>query len=179
MTRHRYAWRALLPDYLRGMGGFGFAAAGAIFLRPVPAGFWLLFGLAFFFLAFALRTGLRQVSAVDLSGEALRRQGPFATVIFWEEIRALHLRYYSTKRDKSRGWMQLTVRGPGWRRIAVDQTIDDFPGLAARIAAEAEARGVGLNETSRANLLALGIRPARPEREPGVRPGQLRGKVSG
>jgi hypothetical protein len=179
MTHHRYAWQSLLPDYLRGMGGFGLAAAGVIFLHPVPIGLWLLFGLAFLFLAFALRTGLRQFSTVDVSREALMRRGPFATVIFWREIRALDLRYYSTKRDKSHGWMQLTVRGPGRRRIAFDQTIGDFCGLAARIAAEAEARGVSLSETSRANLLALGIRPVRPEREPEVQPGKMRGKVSG
>lgn len=179
MTRHRYAWQALLPDYLRGIGGGGLAAGGVIFLHPATVAAWPLAGLALLFLAFALRTALRQVGAIEVSAEALRRRGPFGQAIFWGEIRALDLRYYSTRRDKSGGWMQLTVRGPGRRRIAADQAIGDFRALAARVAAEAEAHGARVSETSRANLFALGIRLERAQPEPGEAPGQAREKVSG
>ena len=64
------------------------------------------------------------------------------------------IRYFSTKRDRSDGWLQLDVRGGG-RRISADSTISDFPGLVTAVTSAARQRGIELSPTTLANLGAL------------------------
>lgn len=87
---------------------------------------------------------------------------PTGTVLSWEHLDRLRLRYYSTRRDRSDGWMTLTLAGlaPSGRRVrlGLDSTVDGFIEIARAAAAAAVRNGVALKPSTVANLNALDIR---------------------
>jgi hypothetical protein len=70
----------------------------------------------------------------------------------------MKLAYYSTRRDRQRGWMHLTLRGRG-RRLGIDSSIDGFETIAEAALDAATRRNVALSNVTRANLVALGLAP--------------------
>ena len=73
--------------------------------------------------------------------------------------------YYSTRRDRRDGWMQLELRS-GWKKVCLDSRIEGFADLVSRSASAAKVRGLTLNAATSANLAALG---ASLHTEPGAR----------
>lgn len=156
MTRHTYPASALLGDYLR-------AAAGLIpafaILAVAPMGIFeatLLGGLALLFAAFAIRTALRQFTRIEVTEAALRASGALRSRISWDELDRMRLAYYSTRRDRRDGWMQLELRS-GWSTLRVDSGIIGFSELVTASAEAAAMRGLSLDPATLANLQALGI----------------------
>ena len=106
-----------------------------------------------------VRTAGRQLSRFESGEEALARTGPSLAgrrTIAWSELSDLRLRFYSTRRDRARGWMQLKLRSPGGR-LSVDSTLDGFDAIARRAAAAAVRNRLALGSATLANLAALGI----------------------
>jgi len=66
------------------------------------------------------------------------------------------LAYYSTRRDRRDGWMQLELRS-GWTRVHLDSRIEGFTELVDEAARAARCRGLTLNAATLANLSALGV----------------------
>lgn len=153
---HRYPLQALAPDYARAGIGLVLTGGPVLFVQPASAILYLLLGLAGLFLVFALRTLWRHVARIEVDADGIRALGPAAKRIDWEELGDVSVRYYSTRRDRSAGWMQLTVQGGG-RRIVADSGITGFPALVAAALAAAARRGVALSESTRANAATLGI----------------------
>jgi hypothetical protein len=69
----------------------------------------------------------------------------------------MKLNYYTTRSDRSGGWMQLDL-GTGQRSISVDSRLEGFADIAGVAAQQARRRGCRLDETTLLNLKALGIR---------------------
>ena len=69
----------------------------------------------------------------------------------------MKLSYFSTKRDRSGGWMQLVVGSAGGRAVKVDSSLDGFYDIVERAARAAESRGLELSRTTRSNLRSMGI----------------------
>lgn len=157
MTRHVYSWTSLFPDYLRAAGGVLVCGGVLLFAAPASVMLWLFAGCGALFLAFGLQTALRQVTIFELSADGLRVVRPLGAAIKWEDLRGVGLRYFSTRKDRSRGWMQLTLRGGG-RTIRIDSRVSGFAALAGAAAEAAAARRLPLTPAARTNLLALGIR---------------------
>ncbi len=151
-----------MPDYLR--AGFGVATTGGLLLFVTPASvmLWLLAGFAVLFLVFGLQTARRQMTAYELGASGLRVLSPLGAVIKWEELRSVELRYYSTRKDRSNGWMQLILHGGG-RAIRIDSSVTGFAELAQAAAAAAHDRHLPLSAASRSNLASLGILQADPD----------------
>ena len=51
-------------------------------------------------------------------------------------------------------------------RIRLDSTLDDFHLIVRRAAEAAASRALSLGETTRGNLVGLGVRPPDPARPP-------------
>ena len=77
----------------------------------------------------------------------------------------LKLSYFSTKRDRSDGWMQLAVRSAGGRAVKVDSSLEGFYDIVERAARAAETTGLQLSLATRANLRSMGISVAGQEEE--------------
>ncbi|MBM3517282.1 MAG: hypothetical protein FJX56_05235 [Alphaproteobacteria bacterium] len=156
MTDHRYPIGALVPDYSR--AGIGLAVTGGPLLltNPAPAVLYALSAMALLFAVFGARTAIRQLTRIEMSERGVWQRGPLGTAVPWEGLTAVTVRYFSTRRDRKNGWMQLRLKG---RRgsILVDSTIEQFDLLASRVVREAVTRGIGLDETTRVNLVALGL----------------------
>jgi hypothetical protein len=157
MTRHAYPSSAMIGDYLRAVAGF-VPAAVILALAPVGAvAAAILGGLAALFSVFGIRTALRHGTRVEMTETGLSAAGPIAAAIRWAELDRMKLAYYSTRRDRRDGWMQLELRA-GWSRIRLDSRIDGFAELVERAARAAAARRLVLSAATVANLETLGIR---------------------
>ncbi len=141
-------------------GAAGFLLMAGLLSAAQPAGpvIWALAAAAGLFLVYFGRAVVRYLTRIELDESGIRARGPLEAVIRWEDMRSLRLNHYTTRSDRSGGWMQLDVRGAG-RSIRVDSSLADFAGLTGTIGREAARRGIALDERTRANLGALGVLP--------------------
>jgi hypothetical protein len=157
MTRHTYPTSAMLGDYFRAAAGF--IPTAAIF-ATVPVGVvaaMVLGAFATLFAVFGIRTMQRHWSRFEITESELREAGLLRTSIAWEKLDRVRLSYYSTRRDRRNGWMQLELRS-GHERICVDSRIEGFSELVEWSVRAAEKRGLPLNSATLANLAVLGVK---------------------
>jgi len=158
MSRHRYRGGALAADYARAALGLGATGGIVAFANALPIWKYVLGGLALMFLAYGVRTAFRQLAVVECSETGLAWGGPRPISIDWKDVRDVRLRYFSTRRDRSAGWLQLTVAGPRGS-IRLDSQLEGFETVAARALRAAEANGLPLAPDTTANALALAPAP--------------------
>lgn len=156
-TVHRYSMGALIGDYGRALLGLVLTLGPFAITTPLAAVTGVLAALAALFFAYGIRTVIRHCTAISVSDKAMEARGPLGTRLDWGEVRSYSLRYFSTKRDRTGGWMQLKVRGR-YRAIRVDSTIDGFETLLAASARAVRNRGLKLDSSSVENLRARGVR---------------------
>jgi hypothetical protein len=156
MTRHVYPNSAMIGDYARAAAGFVPAAAVLALAADGAVATGILVGLAALFALFGLRTALRHATRIDATETGLEVSGPLSATIRWADLDRMKLVYYSTRRDRRDGWLQLELRA-GVSTIRLDSRIDGFNVLVERAALAAAARGVELSAATLANLEALGV----------------------
>jgi hypothetical protein len=160
-TKHVYPASAMIGDYARAAAGL---VPAAVLFATTPVGSVatvVLGGFAAVFAAFGLRTALRHGTSLEMTETELRVRGPWSGTIAWKRLDRLKLAYYSTRRDRTSGWMQLEI-GAGGRRIRLDSRIEGFDRVVQRAAVAAAERGIELNEATASNLESLGIRLPLP-----------------
>jgi hypothetical protein len=153
---HAYPLSVTLADYARSGSGLALAAGPLLLVKTAPALTVVLALSAGLFLIYGLMAVRRGVSHMEVTGSGIVLHGPLATRLDWADLRRIQLAYYSTRRDRSGGWMELTLVGTR-RRVVVDSRIDQFRALAGRVVAEARARDVSLDAVTRLNLRELCI----------------------
>jgi len=162
MSRHRYPMNALLADYLRSAFGVFLPIALMLFTELLPLVFYCMAALALLFAIYGLRTAWRQGTVLTVDGDGVRQEGPLRGLldreIRWSELRDIRLRYYSTQRDRSKGWMQLILRGMGNRVvIRMDSQLTGFDDIIRQAQAAARDRGLAIDPTTATNLSSLGL----------------------
>ena len=156
MTRSfHYPFWALAGDYACGSIGLACTAVPLLFVQPAALVAWALAAAAALFLVYFGRTVCRQLTHIELDEAGIRVKGPLGAAIRWEDLRSLRLNYYSTRRDREGGWMQLRLRDARCT-IRVDSELDGFAGLVRAAATEAARLGVDLDESTRGTLVLLG-----------------------
>jgi len=153
---YRYPAGAISSDYARGLGGIVLTAGPAWTLAPAAPVYWILAGCALLFLVYLARAVVRHLTRIELSETGIAARGPFGAVIRWDELRSIKLNHYTTRSDRSGGWMQLDL-STRRRTLCVDSRLGCFSELAGAAAREALRRGYCLDEGTRVNLRALGI----------------------
>jgi hypothetical protein len=157
VARFSYPTSAMVGDYLRAAAGL---APTVMILSTVSVGSvagLVLGGFAAIFGAFAIRTALRHATGLEVSEAELRVTGLRPATLPWRELDRMKLAYYSTRRDRKSGWMQLELKAGG-ARLSIDSRLDGFDRLVRQAATAASQRDVELSEATAANLQALGIR---------------------
>ncbi len=153
----RYPRQTLWADYIRGTAGVVLCGAP---LLALDVDRWLALFLAAGFVLFAtflVRTALRQRTRYILTADTLCADGPAGALIEWNRLDRMKLSYYSTKRDRSGGWMQLLVGSDGGASVKVDSSLDGFYDIVERAARAAETIGLELSPATRANLQSMGL----------------------
>ena len=156
MSLHRYPPGSIYADYAR--AGFGLLLTVTPLLLLDLSG-WVAVPLAIcaaLFLAFAIKAGLRQASAIELTDDAVVRHGPLQRTIRLGELDTVKLSYYATRRERGSGWMQLSLRGGG-KRISAESTLSGFDQVVETAASAARQNGVVLGRRTLDNIEALGI----------------------
>ena len=159
-TSLRYLWRSLFPDFAGGGIGIALSIGPLAFAHPAGPVAWVLAAAAVLFLVYFGRTVCRQLTHIELDDDGIRVRGPAflrsRAAIRWEGLRSLRLDYYSTRRDREGGWMQLRLRDAR-RTIRIDSELEGFVDLVRVVVLEARRRGIDVDEPTRANLAVLGL----------------------
>lgn len=156
MTSHRYPRRIIVLDYTR-------AGVGTVLtlgpLTAIPtasiAGFVLSL-LSILFIFFAARTWVRSRTVAQLSEEGLAVTAMGYNAISWQDVASLELRYFATKRDRSQGWMQLTLKSAG-TTLRLESTLEGFENITRAAAGAASERKLPLSTSTLENLRALDL----------------------
>ena len=195
MSRHHYPVGALSSDYMRVAVGLALTLGPLLLLELAAPIAWLLAALAVLFFWFGLRTGLRQLSAVELSPQAIAIRGPFGRSLAWDELARMKLAYYAPRswssarrrdrqherrraeRERQRGWLQLTLRGARGRPIRVEF---DAGGLRSGAAprhgrGRAQAARASIRPPWRTSARSASIATIRPTR--GAQAGCIRSRL--
>jgi hypothetical protein len=160
-TRHVYPLSAMVGDYLRAAAGLVPAALLLALAQVGRIATMIIGGFAAIFAIFALRTVLRHGTSLEMTERELRARGVRPRTIAWCDLDRMKLAYYSTRRDRQDGWMQLELHaGRTW--LGLDSRIAGFDRLVRRAAEAAAARGLALNDATIANLRSLGVRAWEP-----------------
>ena len=156
MSLHHYPASTIAGDYFRAGIGLALTAGPLILLNPIRAVAYVLLPLAILFGLFAGRTVLRQMTRYEVTDNELRAAGLARAAIKWADLEGVELRYYSTRRDRRRGWMQLRIKSAD-DTIRLDSTLQGFSNIVGRAVEEAAERGITLSEPTQENVRALGI----------------------
>ena len=168
----RYPLKALVGDYIR--AGVGLAVGlGVLASVPASPAIVIIFGgISALFGVFGLRTVKRQATEISLDEAGIRTKGIGMGMgdasLPWSALETFKLRYYGTRRQRTRGegegFMQLTLKGGG-ASLTLESSLEGFNYIAWRAAKAARDQGIPLDPTSAGNLLDIGI-DADVEQEP-------------
>lgn len=158
MTEHRYPAHTMRAAYIRAAAGLFLTAGPLVLARPGTVISLILAALAVLFLVYGVRNWIRHLTMIRLDDGRISAVGPFPLDIGWQNLAAVTLNYYTTKRDGKGGWLQLNLKGTG-RTMRIESTIEGFAGIVERAVREAERRGVELSPATRSNLKPLGVTP--------------------
>jgi hypothetical protein len=160
VTDYRYPRKALTGDFARAGVGLVITAGPALAIPATSMTQLILVPLALLFLVFGIRTWLRSVAVIAVTARGISLSAPWQARLAWHNLKAVRLNYYSTRFDRSGGWMQLMLKGqggPDGATIRVDSTLDGFSEVARHVAAIAQSQRIPLSESTRNNFGALGI----------------------
>jgi len=163
--RLRYPLSTVAIDYFYALLGLGFTVTPLALVTPLAAVTGTLAFFALLFFLFGLRTAIRHNTFVAVSDRGVTSGGLRGANINWRDLRELKLSYFSTRRDRQGGWMQLRLRGEKLT-IRLDSTVEGFDKLVARAAKEARQNELDLAPGTVQNLIALGVDEAPDEVSP-------------
>ena len=167
MSEYRYSTPALNGDMVRAGIGFALCATPIVLVSLEP---WLLLLLATpagLFAIFGARTWLRRSVRVAIDDTGITSNGLKSAHLPWRDLQRFKLSYFSTRRDRSNGWMQLNLRGPSGR-LSFDSNLDGFDEICRRAFSAATDNDVELSGASLRNLAELGlVSDGAPNRQPG------------
>jgi hypothetical protein len=155
---HRWPVRALSGDIIRGAVACGVALFFLLLIPIASIVFFIVLALGVVFGLYLASTLSRLRSTIEVDEQGVRLSGGLLGTksVKWRELRRFELRYFSLKRDRTEGWMDLKLQGSG-QTIAIDDRLDRFHEVLARAWEAARAADVGVSEATHANLIAAGI----------------------
>ncbi len=156
MSVHVYPPAVALADFARAGAGLLIAAVPLALADTIPVVTVILAVLVVVFAVYALRTASRQFTRVEIDENGVSARGPKTHAIPWRTLAGVKLSYYSTRRDRSGGWLQLTITGKT-ETLAVDSRIAGFDSLARGAAMAARKKGLKLDPTTLYNFQSLGL----------------------
>lgn len=162
-----YPLERLWPDYLRASAGLLVTVGLMLFAEPVSVIFWLLLALSLLLGWLALHTLWRQQAGFDIDDRGVAQSGRWVRqrprALAWSEMRSLRLRYFSTRRDRNRGWMVLTIAGDRVK-LRADSDLEGFDRLVAYALARADQQGLAVDADTRENAALLAAGSLRGDR---------------
>lgn len=160
MTVHTYPRRAIAGDYARAGAGLGLTGVPLALSESPGIESYVLGGALILFSAFGWKTIVRHLTSIEVDERGIVHRAFERRFLPWRELADVRLRYYSTKRDRTGGWLLLRLTGGRdfrRRRLRIDSGLDGFDAVARLAAAAVRANGLALDAASAANFAKLGI----------------------
>ncbi len=161
MSEHRYPRSVIRRDLFR--AGAGVALTGGPLALASP-GLWagiVLGGLSVLFLAFGGIAILRGRQIVACNATEITFYGIKTVNLPWKSINGFDLRYYTVRKDRTQGWMQLILENTQ-SRLRIESPMEGFDGIVRQAAGAAQENGLSLSPATIANLEALNIKVVTP-----------------
>ena len=111
--RYRYPPRPLYGDYARAAAGLLLTGAPPLLLDMNPWVALPMAAAAALFALFGARTAQRHATTIEVDDKGIAARGPLGGVVAWEDLANVRLNYYSTRRDRGLGWMQMSLKASG------------------------------------------------------------------
>lgn len=157
-TLHRHSFRSLTADYTRSAAGILVTALPLAGVETTSSVAWLLGAGVVLFAVYGLNTAIRHIGRIECTETAISVSGPFKRVVAWSEVSDVRLRYFSTRRDGRKGWMQLIVKSPS-SSVRIESTLEGFADIVSLAVKAANKRGIDLSPTTLGNIEVLGVKP--------------------
>jgi hypothetical protein len=113
---------------------------------------------------FGCAVRLSSTVSVDDQGIKVLRGWLPAREITWTAMNAFEIRIFSLGRYRKGSLADMKLRGPGGS-LLIDDGLEGFPLLLARVWDEARKRGLGVSAATLANLAELGVAGAGERRD--------------
>jgi hypothetical protein len=155
MSVHRYPPQTLVGDY--GRAGLGLLLTmPPLFYGPGTAITIALLMVAAICLYFLARTVERNRTVISVDDDGITLTGFRSSSVKWADLARMTLAYYAVKREKSDGWMELTLRD-AQTAVKLDSRLEGFFAIVNKAAQVARERRIPLNKITLDNLKALKI----------------------
>ena len=153
--KHYWPRRALAWDLARGVGALLLVGILLLAVPPYSFGFFGVLCGGVLFAADLADNISRLNTVVEISDTGIKAAGGLSghREIKWPALERFELRHFKVSRG---GWMDLKLRGGG-KTILIDDRMNGFASLLERAWAAAQASGVGISDTTHANLVASGL----------------------
>ena len=165
MSTHRYAPRAINADLLRAAAGAGFCIVPLVFVDLGPWGALVFAIPAALFAAFGIRTWVNRGAVVSVDPGGISVAGWTRSQIAWSDLHTVKLSYFSTRRDREAGWMQLSLKD-GKTGISLNSSIEGFEDVCRAAFQAARNEDIEISEASARNFAALGLGASVQDRNP-------------
>ena len=152
---HRYPSTRLVGDYVRAGAGLMLTVVPVLLVSLTLVPLIILLLLAALFFGYGLHTILCHRRRISVDDDRISAQ-PGAIRLNWQELTELKLEYYSTRKESTSGWMQMTLRSDN-KWLKLDSRLEGFQDIARLAATSAHANDLFLSRTTAGNLAALGI----------------------
>ncbi len=152
-SRFVYPRATLTVAYLRAGLGLGLTAGPAVSLDLPAISFALLVSLALLFALSVLQTLRQQRLELIRDGRGVTIL-PVGAYLEFAALSSVRLDYFSTRRDRENGWMQLRLAAPGVR-FKVDSRLAGFEILVQDALAGATRKGLEMSPATMDNFEAV------------------------
>lgn len=156
-TLHRHSFRSLTADYTRSGGGMLVTVLPLVSVETTGVVGWMLGAGALLFAVYGINTVIRHLGAIECNETAISVSGPFKRAIAWSEVSDVRLRYFSTRRDGRKGWMQLVIKS-STASVRIESTLAGFADIVATAVKAANKKGIDLSPTTLGNIEVLGVK---------------------
>ena len=156
MTELRYSTKSLNADILRAIIGFVLCICPVILIVAEPLINLILLSSSLLFLIFGIRAWLRRRVRIYCKETEIIIKGPISRSLKWDELSSLKLSYFSTRRNKKDGWMQLKLEGKS-KKITIESNLEKFVEICSRAYQAANNNKIAITKTSERNFAELGI----------------------
>lgn len=159
LTLHAYGWKPVAADLARAGLGLAFCLL-PLAVRDMGSTTTLpLLAAAALFAVYGAVAVIRRRTRLAVTDDAIEARALRPVRLDWRELGDLSLAYYSTRRTREKGWMELRLKGSNGATIRCDSSIDGFEAILRRAVAAARANRLPFDRATAGNLQALGLAP--------------------
>ncbi len=155
MTPLVYSRASIYRDYAGAIGGLALTIGPLLMIAMPTLPRLLCSVMVVVFAVYLWLTVKRHVVRFHVDEQSIRACAFRPSALSWSDIDDIRLRYFSTRRDGSRGWMTIRL-SQGRHRIQIESTLDQFESILDRAARTVKENGLILDPASVQNFASSG-----------------------